>query len=637
MAKEIVVTLANGDKAGETLKQLTHQAAALKKEISGLKPGTEDFAKSAASLNSVKDRMADIDKQVKSTTQSSNAFKGALGGVLNQIPGFSQLSGALGAARGGVGGLTSGFGLLKGAIIATGLGALVIAIVGLVSWFSKTEAGANMISGAMKGMGAVIDTLMGRLFNLGDTLKQLFSNPIQFFKDLGKDIAESAKEGYNFVQVMDDIEDRQRDLSVRTAENELAIDRMLTQAKNVGKSYEERLGILDRVTKLTRETYQEELKLSKESLDAIEANIKAEMKRQGVTEMTGENAQKITDAKLAYIALLGKEQQIEDRVANFKEKLFDKEEKAQLKSAKDAAKNVENQDLALQGEIERADLANAQELERTQKQEDALNAIYDASRAKKAAEDQIAFDKQKALDDQAIQERMAKAQFEKQLGDFNLETQRQVTAGLGDLIAQNIKDEQAAKVVKKSFALIDIGIRLSQELSANALSAAANPLNAVSFGAAGAAQLAASNARSLILAAINTAKVLAFDKGGYTGDGGKYDPAGVVHKGEVVWSQADVAQFGGVRAVEAIRPTSRMNGYYNGGPVSPFKNNTGRAPIPSGNAGGGSPMGFDMDGLIDAIDKRIIRTVGTLKVQNVVTETQDAMKVVNSIRDEANV
>jgi len=44
-----------------------------------------------------------------------------------------------------------------------------------------------------------------------------------------------------------------------------------------------------------------------------------------------------------------------------------------------------------------------------------------------------------------------------------------------------------------------------------------------------------------------------------------------------------------------------------------------------------------MDGLIDAIDKRIIRTVGTLKVQNVVTETQDAMKVVNSIRDEANV
>jgi hypothetical protein len=38
MAKEIVVTLANGEKAGETLKNLTHQAAALRKEISNLKP-----------------------------------------------------------------------------------------------------------------------------------------------------------------------------------------------------------------------------------------------------------------------------------------------------------------------------------------------------------------------------------------------------------------------------------------------------------------------------------------------------------------------------------------------------------------------------------------------------------------------
>lgn len=50
--------------------------------------------------------------------------------------------------------------------------------------------------------------------------------------------------------------------------------------------------------------------------------------------------------------------------------------------------------------------------------------------------------------------------------------------------------------------------------------------------------------------------------GGYTGPGGKYQPAGTVHKGEVVWSQADVARAGGVGAVEALR-----KGYANGGPV----------------------------------------------------------------------
>ncbi len=53
-----------------------------------------------------------------------------------------------------------------------------------------------------------------------------------------------------------------------------------------------------------------------------------------------------------------------------------------------------------------------------------------------------------------------------------------------------------------------------------------------------------------------------FADGGFTGPGGKYRPAGIVHKGEVVWSQADVARAGGVGAVEALR-----KGYANGGPV----------------------------------------------------------------------
>lgn len=44
-----------------------------------------------------------------------------------------------------------------------------------------------------------------------------------------------------------------------------------------------------------------------------------------------------------------------------------------------------------------------------------------------------------------------------------------------------------------------------------------------------------------------------FSEGGYTGPGGKYEAAGVVHKGEVVWSQADIRRAGGVSTVEAMR------------------------------------------------------------------------------------
>ncbi|HEZ6507234.1 TPA: phage tail tape measure protein [Neisseria meningitidis] len=44
-----------------------------------------------------------------------------------------------------------------------------------------------------------------------------------------------------------------------------------------------------------------------------------------------------------------------------------------------------------------------------------------------------------------------------------------------------------------------------------------------------------------------------FSSGGYTGAGGIHEAAGIVHKGEVVFSQRDVARFGGWQAVEKIR------------------------------------------------------------------------------------
>lgn len=55
--------------------------------------------------------------------------------------------------------------------------------------------------------------------------------------------------------------------------------------------------------------------------------------------------------------------------------------------------------------------------------------------------------------------------------------------------------------------------------------------------------------------------------GGYTGPGGVHEAAGIVHKGEVVWSQADIRRAGGVGVVEAMRLGAR--GYASGGYVGP--------------------------------------------------------------------
>lgn len=85
-----------------------------------------------------------------------------------------------------------------------------------------------------------------------------------------------------------------------------------------------------------------------------------------------------------------------------------------------------------------------------------------------------------------------------------------------------------------------------------------------------------------------------FDQGGYTGPGGRKAVAGVVHKGEVVFSQDDVARHGGWQAVEAMR--LGMAGYADGGYVSgydllPAPMAPREARMPSGISGGSANGG----------------------------------------------
>jgi lambda family phage tail tape measure protein len=74
-------------------------------------------------------------------------------------------------------------------------------------------------------------------------------------------------------------------------------------------------------------------------------------------------------------------------------------------------------------------------------------------------------------------------------------------------------------------------------------------------------------------------KVGLFDRGGYTGNGGKYDPAGIVHKGEYVFDADTTRRIG----VDNLR---RLQGYANGGLVGGMTN------IPSARGGGSGSQGL---------------------------------------------
>lgn len=83
-----------------------------------------------------------------------------------------------------------------------------------------------------------------------------------------------------------------------------------------------------------------------------------------------------------------------------------------------------------------------------------------------------------------------------------------------------------------------------------------------------------------------------YSDGGWTGPGAKDQPAGIVHAGEIVWSQADIARAGGVAVVESMR--LGRAGYEAGGVVEGGYPVSAPAPRNSGGVGGGLSVRFEV-------------------------------------------
>ncbi len=118
------------------------------------------------------------------------------------------------------------------------------------------------------------------------------------------------------------------------------------------------------------------------------------------------------------------------------------------------------------------------------------------------------------------------------------------------------------------------------DLNAASVSAEQIIATAVNAGAA----RTATGLQEIVKALTGETASASFAVGGYTGPGGKYEAAGVVHRGEVVFSQDDIARLGGVRAVEAIR-TGEMPGYATGGVVGTVRSQLEAGNITSQHAG----------------------------------------------------
>ncbi|HFT1363436.1 TPA: phage tail tape measure protein, partial [Acinetobacter baumannii] len=129
-----------------------------------------------------------------------------------------------------------------------------------------------------------------------------------------------------------------------------------------------------------------------------------------------------------------------------------------------------------------------------------------------------------------------------------------LTSMFGSMFGEQSKAYKIMFAADKAYAIATAGIAIQQSIAQAAKMGFPTNIPLIASAIAQGAS---------IIANIRAIKDQGFADGGYTGSGGKYEPAGIVHKGEVVWSQEDIRRWGGVGLVENMRKSANPEAFIN--------------------------------------------------------------------------
>lgn len=205
--------------------------------------------------DSIKNGLEALDKR---TGGAISAFKSLTGGIKTAVTGFKTL---------------------RGAIIATGLGALLIAVTSLVSYFTKTERGAEKLRVIMAALGAAVGAVTDAVISLGEGLFKLFTGDFKGaietvrkgFANIGDEIRNDVKAAIELEEAMNRVKRGERELIVERAEanKELRAQRLI--AEDLNRTVEERIAAIRRANAIEERVFQKELNTARERLRILQA------------------------------------------------------------------------------------------------------------------------------------------------------------------------------------------------------------------------------------------------------------------------------------------------------------------------------------------------------------------------------
>ena len=192
--------------------------------------------------------------------------------VLDKITG-GAVSGFQNAAS-GVKKFITGLKLTRAAVIATGIGALVVAVTSLVAAFTKTRRGGRMLKTAMAGVGAVVEQVMARFQILGGFIVDLFTQgptaAVQNYKkaidDLPPSIQDAIDKSMELERATQALTDAQIKLTVQRARDRAEIKRLNMIAEDTTQSIRDRENAAREAIRIEQNLMMERQRIAAEEL-----------------------------------------------------------------------------------------------------------------------------------------------------------------------------------------------------------------------------------------------------------------------------------------------------------------------------------------------------------------------------------
>ena len=279
------------------------------------KEGQKEYERYGKRINDINSRLKKLDATNGVHTRNVGNYQLALKDAAGQLnimgvnvgqvtTQFTQASRAVQATTGAIGGANKMLKLLRFAIIATGIGALVIALASVVSYFSRTREGGETIRVLFKQIGQVVNVLIERLTIAGKAIFDFFrgdwKGAVEGLTDAFKGMGDELEREVVLIGELErraiKLEKAQILLNAQRANTKRAIKDLQLIAEQENKTLDERINAIQKAIDLQKGLNALEIQTQKQKIQNILGEVEGREKLNFVLQQLDEGFTTLDEA-----------------------------------------------------------------------------------------------------------------------------------------------------------------------------------------------------------------------------------------------------------------------------------------------------------------------------------------------------